>query len=653
MAGEVTEPWKIDLVQEVIGISGADSQSHSSIAVVIQASVDRIANFAESFSCWVAAQDVWRTAPMKYLVKIRGSDKRAVLQHFMKTLQRAVVARSCILARSTAATGAFKSPLTETILANCKSSDLHTFLVQFEIQIGEDRGAAAAVFVPLLSDLVERLRDLTPVLPATYPVVSNGLSAEEITFLTHQIHRPTGEALVQRQRELLDALLDAPEDTPAAALTADGEHTNPTTPTAVNPSVLDRTLSSDASAFATRSSTRGFVSWITGCSRYQAALEALQSVLGLKCAQSCLLALANFYQPLYHRSLARSESTGSSSTVAQDTGADLEELTVLGRMFLVGPTRSDFTIGTDDFVKRLVLDRVGRLGPVLFADPAEDQPVAAPLQRLRQRWSQFVAADRETSNRVVGLLLPLLKRVLTGPAKEAVLGWISDVCAANRGRTTTQFQRGLGNDSTLTSTGALFTLCRTMLKLCDPFLDPASAGFAKIDLQYLFPVSLGGAGRLSGTHENPLARDADDDASNSSWLDQRNLSRVNHFQQRQRHFAGRDGSSPAAAAFSEGAPPKRFGTISEFFFLASRLLHVSILADSRRLRASAQLLERMGAQRAELEAAIYQAHTARHSALQRLLEQQQELLQLYVHIGNASANRSESFAGQTPVQLTS
>ena len=113
------------------------------------------------------------------------------------------------------------------------------------------------------------------------------------------------------------------------------------------------------------------------------------------------------------------------------------------------------------------------------------------------------------------------------------------------------------------SEGFLVNLTSVLLGLCDPFTAPGSPHAAKIDSTYLLSkarLNLAGETRLCAT-----------EAEAAHWLDPSDATKRKRY----------DDERGEGAAAGEGGDPlvisASFGTISEYFFLTMRLLHVGVL----------------------------------------------------------------------------
>mmetsp|Transcript_32953 Transcript_32953/g.54448 ORF Transcript_32953/g.54448 Transcript_32953/m.54448 type:complete len:1043 (-) Transcript_32953:431-3559(-) len=114
------------------------------------------------------------------------------------------------------------------------------------------------------------------------------------------------------------------------------------------------------------------------------------------------------------------------------------------------------------------------------------------------------------------------------------------------------------------SDGFLANLCAVLLQLCDPFTAPNSPHAAKIDATFLLSTH-----RLQLEKETRLCATTDDFMY---WLDPRNPDLRRRYLERM--------ESERVEPEPEGTPPlavsTSFGTISEYFFLTMRLLHIGV-----------------------------------------------------------------------------
>jgi len=182
-----------------------------------------------------------------------------------------------------------------------------------------------------------------------------------------------------------------------------------------------------------------------------------------------------------------------------------------------------------------------------------------------------------------GMQVPLVSvfKSLVKHCPERLFDWVATALKHNEVRTTTAYAYGYGQlVMRSASNGFLFNLLAVMLKLCKPFLDPNDPKALKIDWSYLASKH-----RMDVSGETRLVPAADADARAAApWIDVRNEARIQQFRDRE-SSNGRDSStgSTASAASTLNAdspvtdspkPAASFGTISEFFFLTLRCMHV-------------------------------------------------------------------------------
>jgi len=162
-------------------------------------------------------------------------------------------------------------------------------------------------------------------------------------------------------------------------------------------------------------------------------------------------------------------------------------------------------------------------------------------------------------------------------AQPAVLEWVGKAISANGVRATEYWQQGQGDSGELATIGFMYNLSWVLLKLCEPFIDPASPHASKIDPTFLL-----------SKHRFDTAKDTKLHASEDAvmhWLDPRNEDARERYM---RHMAsertgaadaggGGDGDDDVAAAGDGIVVSTSFGTISEFFFCAMRALHVTVV----------------------------------------------------------------------------
>ena len=116
------------------------------------------------------------------------------------------------------------------------------------------------------------------------------------------------------------------------------------------------------------------------------------------------------------------------------------------------------------------------------------------------------------------------------------------------------------------SEGFLVNLTSVLLGLCDPFTAPGSPHAAKIDSTYLLSkarLNLAGETRLCAT-----------EAEAAHWLDPSDATK------RKRYDDERGEGAEAGEGGDQLVISSSFGTISEYFFLTMRLLHVGQRVES-------------------------------------------------------------------------
>ena len=198
---------------------------------------------------------------------------------------------------------------------------------------------------------------------------------------------------------------------------------------------------------------------------------------------------------------------------------------------------------------------------------------------------QSMTTLRNGTNLVQQALLALTKELVKNPdAKEPIFAFIAASCALNDTRAKewyphAEHQRLMHTIApqhveapqqlrTYSHDGLLMNLGAVLLQLCDPFTAPNSPHAAKIDPTYLLSTH-----RLNHKEETRLCATADDVMY---WLDPRNPD----LRQRYLDRMIADGALVTAADHQDEPPLQvstSFGTISEYFFLTMRVLHVGML----------------------------------------------------------------------------
>jgi ubiquitin conjugation factor E4 B len=220
---------------------------------------------------------------------------------------------------------------------------------------------------------------------------------------------------------------------------------------------------------------------------------------------------------------------------AHPTARNLEQETLFGallRMSCIPETTHDMQTGR----------------PIMIPHPVGRACFSEKLRRSREDVDTEVSSVRLFLQGAQNQTLEIWKKVLKdSKMQERVFQWIAAVLTHNAVRTKEGYQFGfLAMRSS--SHGFLFNLLAVLLRLCKPFADPEhpKALWHKIDATWLVSKH-----RLDLSEET---RTCQDDKSGEED------------NQNQEGGAAR---SAAAIAVSES-----FGTITEFFFLAVRALHV-------------------------------------------------------------------------------
>uniref|UniRef100_A0A7S0Q3G5 RING-type E3 ubiquitin transferase n=1 Tax=Coccolithus braarudii TaxID=221442 RepID=A0A7S0Q3G5_9EUKA len=119
---------------------------------------------------------------------------------------------------------------------------------------------------------------------------------------------------------------------------------------------------------------------------------------------------------------------------------------------------------------------------------------------------------------------------------------------------------------TASSDGFMINLTATLLHLCEPFMAPNSPHAAKIDASYLLSTH-----RLALETETRLCATADEALY---WLQPSNADLRRRYVEKKIEA----GEEPEAEGMPALAVSTSFGTISEYFFLTMRLMHLGILS---------------------------------------------------------------------------
>ena len=280
--------------------------------------------------------------------------------------------------------------------------------------------------------------------------------------------------------------------------------------------------------------------------------------------------------------------------VVPATGVSLETQSLLGALlrpspFPVGPPHS-YAPGSNP------------IGDRLFPDPRnatrdDHEAVQASVR----------SATKGLTSTALGVFKTLLK---TAATKDATLDWVATVTDVNFQRTQLGHQTRLATASyTASNDGFLTHLAVVMLGLCEPFMDPSSPMVAKIDASYF----LSPACRMDVSNDTRLAVTGEQLAR---WCDRDNLARVQarlHATQA-REATGDDEAEDVAIAAS-------FGTITEFFFLTARCLHVGPLALIARMGSVYQELREFTAQLQDLDRILATAPASQQRGLERRHDQ--------------------------------
>jgi len=173
----------------------------------------------------------------------------------------------------------------------------------------------------------------------------------------------------------------------------------------------------------------------------------------------------------------------------------------------------------------------------------------------------------------------------TKEVQPRVFDWLGGAIASNSERAKEWYIYGQGPGAgDLASLGFVYNLTFVLVKLCSPFVDPASPKVANIDGTFLL-----------SSHRFDCSKDTKLCASEDAlmhWLDPRNEDARARYM---RHMASEaresgvaesdagggsergEGSAEAVALGEQLHVSDSFGTISEFFFCALRALHVGVM----------------------------------------------------------------------------
>jgi len=205
---------------------------------------------------------------------------------------------------------------------------------------------------------------------------------------------------------------------------------------------------------------------------------------------------------------------------------------------------------------------------------------------FQQLTAPVVDSDFRSMRMSLQVLQNALKSISTellknADAKEPFFKMVAAVCSFNQVRAQQYFRHSetqrlfhlLEPDRTeppqmqIASTdGMLINMGAVLLQMCDPFTAPNSPHAAKIDGTYLLSTH-----RLQLEKETKLCATADDVMY---WLDPRNPDLRRRYLERMADEMVEPDPEDAAALTVSAS----FGTISEYFFLTMRLLHVGLLS---------------------------------------------------------------------------
>ena len=234
-----------------------------------------------------------------------------------------------------------------------------------------------------------------------------------------------------------------------------------------------------------------------------------------------------------------------------------------------------------------LLEKASRLGPFLSISCFPTDPALAaqffPDMSNPVALEASMSSLRMSAGVVQNALTATAKELFKNPeAKEQLFKFIAASCSLNNSRAQQWFPHAEGQRllhaiapqtieapqamRTYSQDGFMINLAAILLNLCDPFTAPNSPHAAKIDATYLLSTN-----RLVLKEETRLCATTDDVMY---WLDPRNPD----LRQRYLDRLAEEG----LVQDDEGTPPLEistsFGTISEYFFLTMRVLHVGMLA---------------------------------------------------------------------------
>jgi len=233
-----------------------------------------------------------------------------------------------------------------------------------------------------------------------------------------------------------------------------------------------------------------------------------------------------------------------------------------------------------------MLERRSMLGALFGVSCFPSDPTVPKLC-----FQDLTGPSLESDTRTLRMSLQVVQRALksistellkNGDAKEPFFKMVSAACTLNQVRAQQFFpinetnrlvhlldpQRSEPpqNAPIASSDGFMINLGSVLLQLCEPFMAPNSPHAAKIDATYLLSTH-----RLQLDKETKLCATADDVMY---WLDPRNPDLRQRYLEHMR--------DEMVEPEPEGTPPlavsASFGTISEYFFLAMRTLHLGLLS---------------------------------------------------------------------------
>ena len=278
------------------------------------------------------------------------------------------------------------------------------------------------------------------------------------------------------------------------------------------------------------------------------------------------LSLDGDFTPLYRAMLAVAREKPLGALLTQHprwlpmapTGALLESSSLLGRFVGLSALNSDDT----------------KAAAEVFGDPTNAAGVENTMVSVR-------AGVGLAQRALAAICKELFKN---SDAKEGLFKYIAAACTLNQLRAQQYYQQSSEHARVrrpllpafmqameeqapaarmASSEGFLVNLTSVLLGLCDPFTAPGSPHAAKIDSTYLLSkarLNLAGETRLCAT-----------EAEAAHWLDPSDATKRKRY----------DDERGEGAAAGEGGDPlvisSSFGTISEYFFLTMRLLHVGVL----------------------------------------------------------------------------